>query len=370
MRVGERGPTRNLGNRHTSARTRPCLLLIAAFSWMPAIAAGQSREQSSLFEFLKDAQVTNLASLEKGTLVAHVRFRPWKDWAVLKLETTVMWNRRNALWIYKLSDTDKLISPNNYPTEWGAELENQRIMYRLIENKKMYTYDPFDATLYVVDFNKPVGNLTAEGREGRLRSWVFDVQPETNWFQCCPPNHDDGRLWLDMIGPESPALVPDAELTVERGSDGLIRQVRIDPDGGRFELVFSPEHCGNVVKVHYRGTDPLARSIYGHYEWRKTPEGVCVLARSEFEKSLPGRPEDIDTTYTLDITSIDLNADVGPDRISLDALKSYLPPNTRFHNQVSGKSTMLNPMPGAVQDQRFHSLAEKLRSRGFLKNEK
>jgi len=354
------GPSREVrGSLPPSRVAGTCITLLIStltLTLSPSSARGRD-DQASLYKLLKDAQTTNRAALERGRMVAHVTLLPGKDRPTIESEATVLWERGRGLWIYRLSDPEKVYSPNNLPTEWGAPLAKQRTAYRMIDKNKGYYYEPYKEMLFIQKFDPTRGDMDSP---------ILDVTPPLHWLRCCPPTHHDGRPWTELIGPDSPATSAGATVSIERGSDGLIRQTRVDPGLGKLEIVFSPDFCHNVVEVTYLGQAAGIRSQHGGYQWEKLPNGICVLKSCRFEQSAPGAPKDIDQIYNLEIKSIDLKANVSS-RISFNALKAYLPPNVEVVDKVNNRSYQLNPVPAMAEAARFRRNSAEIRSRGFLK---
>ncbi len=322
---------------------------------MVLVALISTDDSQATYEWLRDAQSTNAAAFPRGLMSFEVTLRLSKPKDPIKLVGTLIWDEDSAFWTYKISDPDKQVTGT-----WDRKLpvEQSRTEYLLLSKQKLYSYNAYTNTLFVDPFEKL--------RDGGAGFFLWALIPRWHWYHCCPPHHVDGRLWLDMIGPQSRALHPNSKLTVERLENGQFRQIRDDGAIGQLVILFSPAVGGNVVGSTYKSKRSNGRDRRGTYTWHKLDDGRCFLESCEFTNFAPGRPTEVEEEYQLKITSFEPDPDTSESRISLDALKGFLPRDTKVHDRVIGKRYAL--FPSARQNAgAFDSFSAELRSRGFLK---
>lgn len=331
------------------------LLMLSAIALdpLPGEGAAPLKGDPSLVELLRDAQVSNQAPFRAGSLSAHVELLLNRCETKVVMDETIWWDRDgdNVLFKFRASDPTGSITETNFrDIEWSQ----RPWVYRMRIGDRWYAYNPDEKVVHI-----------RQNETGKLQPFL-ELMP-AQWFRCCPPNSIDGRPWAEMIGPH-PAIPAARGYSFEINREGAdkIRQIRRDQSGGVTEIVFSFEACGNVVEIDH--TKPGASAQRGSYRWRKTPEGICVLSSCEFVKSVPGRPEVVDSLYRLIIHSIDISNSIDRSIFTPASFLSRLPPDVKTIDHIKRKTYQSKSRQGQVIPAgRLDELADQVKSRGFLK---
>lgn len=313
-------------------------------------------EEVALYELIRAAQARNLDSPEydEGRIAFTVEYQPpssdrFGSFRPVRLRGRLTWRGRNGLWFFQAQDPDKYC----FGVDLIEEVENAPKQYQLIIGSKVHAYNNNTNVLYI----KPYNGSTAT-------SFLLDVMPLSNWFRCCPPNHEDGRPWIEMIGPSAPVMSPGDSMSIVRDGQ-LIHQTRTLDVGGTVTTTFSLQWDGNVVRNHFTGAGQRVKSSLVTYEWGRDRSGSCVLKRCEAKEFEPGSDTEVRRSYTLTIDSVDLERPVRASEISFAAFLSMLPHDVLVKDSVSNKQYY--PNPGVNPSRlRFDRLAEVIANEGFL----
>ncbi len=307
---------------------------------------------AGLSEVLRDAQATNLAALRSGTLRARVEFRPEDGVGQTILKSYVAWHEDNVFWKYLLDDPNE---PLSSATPKNQSQSARSWEYKLQRDGRLYSYNAAYNALYI------------RKMEAKSLHNIFSLTPRTMWFRCCPPNVNDGRPWMEMIGVNQQFPTKDVvSYEIRSEGDGIIRQRRLDRNGGVLDINFSMKLGGNVVRFDYSGAAPTARSRHGEYEWEKRTDSAFVLKKCEFVQSMPGKPKSVGNHYKLEITDATVGRPADYTVLTVDGFCKLLPRDVSIYDDTIVRSNKRTPsdvnMEGLLRD--FSAI---LKTRGFLK---
>ncbi|HWE39096.1 MAG TPA: hypothetical protein VG406_21285 [Isosphaeraceae bacterium] len=224
--------------------------------------------------------------------------------------------------------------------------------YRLIRDGKVYAFNPDSNYIYIYRYSDSY-------------RYFLDVTPARLWFRCCPPHTT--MDWSDLIGHHHPyGSFKESDYEVEREAGSRIRMVRHDKGGGVMTLRFDSGFCSNLVESDFIH-EKSGQKRHGTYRWRKTPEGVCVLAECSFrDRSVVNNKLD-DSTYRLIIKDIDVKNPVPDSKFSVEAFEKRLPNDVLISDATDGKRRgRINPSK-AYNTKALNELSDLVKSRGFLK---
>lgn len=293
---------------------------------------------NSLYDLVRDAMVANRALTRQGTMkftLEHIKLQNiFRE--PTQLVGDVTWASDGILWVYRLSDPNRLVSGSD---QRRVPIEDAVIEYRLFTPKdgRLYLYNWFTNTLMIHD--------TKGGTLIMSSMTYFDVLPDKNWQTFCPPSHREGRDRLDMLGPSPSWLPPGSKLGIALTGGDMVRQTRVDADGSRGETVFSMRDGGNVVQNQFMVASARSRSSASEYEWGRAVNGASTLKRCSVRYYAVGSKE-VEETYNLSIASIDVSTPVRGDRVSVARLMGMLPPDVLVDDRITGKQRRLTPLVG------------------------
>jgi hypothetical protein len=123
------------------------LMISYGFLYLVIVALIGQSSDTRLYEILKDAQATNLASLTSGRMEVETVFEN-NSTPAARAESTVIWNGANCLSIFKVSDPAGI--------QFGADVRAAPLTeapteYALIYQKKLYIYNPDTNNLFIYD---------------------------------------------------------------------------------------------------------------------------------------------------------------------------------------------------------------------------
>lgn len=341
----------------------PCSCLLALIV-LPHSVAGLASvradvaSDAALYDLLKAAQARNMdpGASRQGRISFAVDYRPCplpgapREPSVVRVRGQIVWRDDRTLWVFRAQSPEMY----GFGIPLTAELDAAPTLYYLTIKEKSYTYNPLTNVLFVRAY-----------RDGRhAASSLLEVRPLTNWFVFIAPHHLDGRPWLEMIGPDAPAVQPEDVVTIGRDGD-VVRQVRTLDNGSVQTVDFSLAWDGNVVRCEFddRGPSPSPRSV--RYDWARTASGRCVLKRCQAART-NGRRGGAVETYDLTIESVDLDRPVRASEVSEAALMALLPRDVLIEDEIADRQYLLNPGSRSGLPP-FDRLAEEIAKDGFLR---
>jgi hypothetical protein len=317
-------------------------------------ATCQLDTSSTLFRLLKDAQATNIASLSQGTMRARLRYKLPRDKVELDVDTVVHWDGPRAFWLYNVKDAGGILTGRKISDAASA-----------VSFKGYFMRTP--TALYV--FNNENQLFIRDPRKFSRQSQfmkLLDVTPANCWFRGFPPYGTEGPLWSELIGRGPRGTKTDGALSITPDGDDRVVQLRKDPDGGTFEVTFSLQQAGNVVRSRYTAGSTKAKSRTGDYVWTKqVPAGLFTLKACEFATYMPGSTRVIYDHYRLDIDYVDLSHPQ-PSTFTLENMRGYIPSDCIVRDEINARPTS-GTARSDVSAADFERLAVEIRSRGFLK---
>jgi hypothetical protein len=326
--------------------------------WLSSIALCLTlthADDRALYELLRDAQVTNAASLPTGIMSFRVVHELQRNEPPIEVKGTLTWEGSNALWAFRMTDPKKRATDT---FEHAAPLDAVRPEYILVEGQTIHWYNAYRNVIFVNKFDSPA--------DGGASFYLFAVGPQWQWYRCCPPSHLGGRLFKDLIGPDSPAMSADSTMTVRKTAAGPIEIVRDDPGVGTLTMTFDPALGANLTEIRYLPRSNRARGMHGVYTWRQLPDGRCVLDSCECQEMQAGSNTEIRSAYRFQLLSFDPEPHAATARLDLNALREFVPRNALVIDHVAKKTYSV--FPNATESpESYRAAAAILRSRGFLK---
>jgi hypothetical protein len=304
-----------------------------------------------VFDVIKDAQATNSARLNAGTMMVRVSYSRGKSKTAI-LAAAYAWKGDNGFWAYRLSDPDKLLTPSR---SYAGKLEDCAQEYMLVNKGRLFIYNAYLNNLHIYPFTKQ-GNRPSS-------YFLFDLSPTTNWHQCCPPIHPSGRPWAELIGDSTPGTPSGSTVKIERVGEDQYKQTRTDPDRGTFEATFSMRYAGYPVSYRYTMADGRIQA-QGTYAWSQTPSGTVVLNSGHHERD-PGSGNH--SVYDIIIEYIDVESPIPNSKFEFEEFKGYMPKNTEVSDHISNTAYPLFKT-GGLPTADLKSLSNEIRSRGFLRD--
>ena len=263
------------------------------------------------------------------------------------------WNQSNIFWIYRLSDPGKIVAGTfNYK----KPLDDAPDEYMMVLNDKLYVFNHYTNTLHVYLFEGTGKHLTGY--------YLFDVLPATNWAKCCPPFHAVGRTWKEMMGANYAALKPGSTVSMDDLGDGLIRQIRKEPDGSEVRIDFSLKFSGNVTNLTRSSRKSASENEQAIYEWENTESKITHLKHCEIIRG--GSDPNAVTTerYSLSVSKFMPLKELS---LKLNMLTDLLPRNALVFDHIEKKSYPLNRAAAdSAMEGRLKKMAETIETNGFL----
>ena len=337
-----------LGNMEASRRAGVVLALLIT----PLATAEGEGDLSGYYDILRDMHAAQKEALRQGRVTVEVDATLYPDAdgfpAEIPVEilAEVTWSGESTLVRYKANDPHGQVLGRDYEE---MPLGNRPWEYILDTPDDCIGYDP----VY------KLAGITRPGTPVFVP--LLQLVPRDQWTVCCPLV-TPGRPWVELIGP-SPELA-DREFELEWEEQGkTLRQTRLDPDGSRSVLIFSLEHCGNVVRSDYypKGQSKSTSSI--RYEWAEPTGSFCALKECSASRTEPERFD-----YHLKVLDLDVETPVRRSVFSKEAMFKVFAEGTKVDDQVAGRTYMAGGVgQGPTTSDRLKELAKGVRSDGFVK---
>lgn len=315
---------------------------------------GKIDGEDAIIEMIKDAQATNAARVQAGTMqfrVAH----SIKGKRAIRASGSFSWRGEDGLWAYRFTDPDHILTARESEQK---ELEASPVEYMLLENNKIYSHASVTNVLHLSQIK--------ERQQFSTTFHMFDLFPAILWGRCCPPHHSDGRPWAEMFGAHSPAAQPDSTHELTRMSPDLFRYLRNDPGKGTLSIDLSMQYSGQVTSCRYDVSSKKGRSSLVTYTWEKTSRGAVVLKSCEARKSAAGDPDDVVETFRLELDDVRVDDPVPRSKFLFAEFQKLLPRNTIVNDNIANRMYPLHKSSGPADD-RLKELSKEARSRGFIK---
>lgn len=310
-------------------------------------------DSTVLTNLLNDARIHNLSHFNQGRMLYSITHGT-RGKRPVHIKATVTWTGNTAMWVYAISDPDKLVTGNS---AYGKAIEDCPTEYMLMTNNQLFLYNGITNRLHIYRHNYPTDVVS--------HFYLFDVFPKTMWSTCCPPFQAIGRNWSDMIGKNYESLTPGSKVEMIRQGPDEIRQIKTESNGSITELTFSLKFSGNITNLKRLSKSRPDDSESASFEWQKLTRDVTALQGLTIVRGEPGQDgTKAKETFELKVEECSLSK---PTEITFDVLKSLLPRDTIVQNHIQNKSYLLFPESRPQPSEAYFTKAiEELKTKGFF----
>ena len=313
-----------------------------------------SADDHTITEMIKDALATNATLVRAGTTTFDVS-RVVGGNRPVRAVGTFTWKGDDGLWTYRLTDPDSLVTGRG---TYEKGIEEAPLGYRLLAGNRLYSYHASTNSLHISKFENFQESIDS--------FYSFDLFPKILWDRCCPSFRGQGRLWTEMIGPNSPASQPNSTHEMIQISNLIYRRIRNDPGLGILTTDYSMEFAGHVVASDYQPSARDDASLQLRSEWRKVGR-AAVLVHCESKSTTPAGPRQYQATYTAQFDHTDVSTSVPNSKFSFEEFTKLLPRSTIVNDHIINKTYPLHKSDGTPDDL-LKALAKKARSSGLSKS--